>query len=116
MSWYYIPRGSSRSTFARARTFSATLENWSRFRPEHNLDEGDTRSVHVIASASQLSFRSGHGSCVIDEYTTSKATYREIACLVSGQRSSSVVVAAAPIELWDQHAATLERAVSSFLP
>jgi hypothetical protein len=92
-----------------------TLANWSRFRPEHNLDEGD-RSVHVIASADQLSFRSGPGSCVIDDYTTSKATYREIACLVSGPRSSAVVVAAAPIALWDQRAATLERAISSFMP
>jgi hypothetical protein len=92
-----------------------TLANWSRFRPEHNLDEGD-RSVHLIASASHLSFRSGLGSCVIDGYTTSKATYREIACLVSGPRSSAVVVAAAPIALWNQQAATLERAVSSFEP
>jgi hypothetical protein len=92
-----------------------TLANWSRFRPEHNLDEGD-RSVHVIASANHLSFRSGPGSCVIDDYTTSKATYREIACLVSGPRSSAVVIAAAPIALWDQQAATLERAVSSFVP
>jgi hypothetical protein len=92
-----------------------TLANWSRFRPEHNLGEGD-RSVHLIASASHLSFRSGRGSCVIDDYTTSKATYREIACLVSGRRSSAVVVAAAPIALWDQQAATLERAVSSFVP
>jgi hypothetical protein len=92
-----------------------TLANWSRFRPEHNLDEGN-RSVHLIASASDLSFRSGRGSCVIDDYTTSKATYREIACLVSGSRSSAVVVAAAPIALWDQQAATLERAVSSFVP
>ena len=92
-----------------------TLANWSRFRPEHNLDEGD-RSVHVVASASHLSFRSGPGSCVIDDYTTSKATYREIACLVSGPGSSAVVVAAAPIGLWEQQAATLERAVSSFVP
>jgi hypothetical protein len=92
-----------------------TLANWSRFRPEHNLDEGD-RGVHVIAFANHLSFRSGRGSCVIDDYTTSKATYREIACLVSGPRSSAVVVAAAPIALWDQQAATLERAVSSFVP
>ena len=92
-----------------------TLANWSRFRPEHNLGEGD-RSVHLISSASHLSFRSGRGSCVIDDYTTSKATYREIACLVSGPRSSAVVVAAAPIALWHQQAATLERAVSSFVP
>jgi hypothetical protein len=92
-----------------------TLANWSRFRPEHNGGEGDRR-VHVIASASHLSFRSGRGSCVIDDYTTSKASYREIACLVSGPRSSAVVVAAAPIALWEQQAGTLERAVSSFVP
>ena len=75
-----------------------------------------TEGVRLIASASHLSFRSGRGSCVIDDYTTSKATYREIACLVAGPRSSAVVVAAAPIALWEQQAATLERAVSSFVP
>ena len=79
------------------------------------VGEGD-KSVHVIASSSDLTFRSGRGSCVIDDYTTSKATYREIACLVSGTKSSAVVVAAAPIALWDHQAATLERAVSSFVP
>ena len=75
-----------------------------------------TESVRVIASSSDLTFRSGRGSCVIDDYTTSKATYREIACLVSGAKSSAVVVAAAPSALWDRQAATLERAVSSFVP
>jgi hypothetical protein len=92
-----------------------TLANWSRFRPEHNRREGD-RGVRLIASSSDLAFRSGRGSCVIDDYTTSKATYREIACLVAGPRSSAVVVAAAPSALWDHRAATLERAVSSFVP
>jgi hypothetical protein len=52
---------------------------------------------------------------VIDTYTTSKASYREIACLVSGPGSSAVVVAAAPSALWNQQAATLQRAVSSFV-
>jgi hypothetical protein len=92
-----------------------TLANWSRFRPQHNRGEGD-RSVRLVASSNDLTFRSGRGSCVIDNYTTSKARYREIACLVSGPRSSAVVVAAAPVELWDRQAATLERAVSSFVP
>ena len=36
--------------------------------------------MHPIASSTGLRFRGGHGSCVIDDYTTSKATYREIAC------------------------------------
>ena len=92
-----------------------TLANWSRFRPNHNLGEGD-RSERVNASATGLRFRSGRGSCVIDTYTTSKATYREIACLVSGPRSTAVVVAAAPSATWNQQAATLQRAVSSFVP
>jgi hypothetical protein len=39
---------------------------------------------------------SGRGACVIDSYSTSKASYREIARLVAGRRSSAVVVAAAP--------------------
>jgi hypothetical protein len=92
-----------------------TRANWSRFRPEHNRREGD-RSVHLVASSNDLAFRSGSGSCVIDVYTTTKASYREIACLVSGPGSSAVVVAAAPVEAWDRQAATLERAVSSFVP
>jgi hypothetical protein len=90
-----------------------TLANWSRFRPAHNREEGD-RNVRVVASARDLKFRDGRGSCVIDIYTTSKATYREIACLVAGRTSSAVIVAAAPVELWNRHAATLRRAVSSF--
>jgi hypothetical protein len=94
---------------------SETLANWSRFRVGHNRGEG-SRHVRLVASANDLSFRSGRGSCVIDSYTTSKAAYREIACLVAGQSSSAVVVAAAPAELWHDQAATLQRAVSSFAP
>jgi hypothetical protein len=92
-----------------------TLENWGSFRPDHNRDEGD-RSVHLIASSTGLRFRGGHGSCVIDDYTTSKATYREIACLASGAGSSAVVVAAAPTSGWQAEAATLRLAVSAFAP
>jgi hypothetical protein len=90
-----------------------TLADWSRFRPQHNQGEGD-RSLRLLATTSTARFRSGRGACVIDTYTTSKANYREIACLVSGPSSSAVVVAAAPTALWDQQAATLQRAVSSF--
>jgi hypothetical protein len=92
-----------------------TLANWSSFRPDHNRDEGD-RDVRLIAAARDLRFRSGPGSCVIDDYTTSKATYREIACLASGPKSTAVVVAAAPRPLWNQQAAALHRAVSGFVP
>ena len=92
-----------------------TLANWTDFRLQHNRGEDD-RDVRLIASAQDLSFRSGRGSCVIDDYMTSKASYREIACIVSSSRSTGVVVAAAPRGLWVQQATTLERAVSTFLP
>lgn len=91
-----------------------TLADWSRFRPKHNKAEGD-RGVRVLARTNDARFRSARGACVIDTYATSKASYREIACLVSGPGSSAVVVAAAPRALWDQHAAALQRAVSSFV-
>jgi hypothetical protein len=100
---------------ATPRQGSETLANWHRFRVDHNRDEG-SRNVRLEASADDLRFRSGRGSCVIDGYTTSKAAYREIACFVAGPSSSAVVVAAAPAELWRDQSATLHRAVSSFVP
>jgi hypothetical protein len=95
------------------RQGNETLADWSRFRLGHNQDEGD-RGVRLVA-ATTARFRSGRGACVIDTYRTSKASYREIACLVSSRDSSAVVVAAAPTALWDQQAAALQRAVSSFV-
>jgi hypothetical protein len=100
---------------ATPKSGTETAANWSHFRPDHNRGEGN-RDVRLLASAQNLTFRSGRGSCVIDTYTTSKATFREIACLVSGPDSTAVVVAAAPNAGWERHAATLERAVSSFIP
>jgi hypothetical protein len=100
---------------ATPRQGKETLANWSHFRPAHNKGEGN-RDVRVIASSTNLKFRSGRGSCVIDDYTTSRARYREIACFVAGPTSSVVIVAAAPTSLWDQQAVTLERAVSSVVP
>ena len=99
---------------ATPRQGTETLADWSRFRPQHNQDEGD-RGVRLLAATTDGRFRSGRGACVIDIYTTSKARYREIACLVSGPSSSAVVVAAAPEALWNRQAATLEQAVSSFV-
>src|SRR3954452_5045825 len=84
---------------ATPRQGTETLANWSRFRPQHNEGEGD-RGVRLLAATTDAPFRSGRGACVIDTYTTSKASYHEIACLVSGPRSSAVVVAAAPSALF----------------
>src|SRR3954453_19190582 len=47
-----------------------TLANWSRFRPQHNSNEG-SRGESLIASTTSTRFRGGHGSCVIDTYTNS---------------------------------------------
>ena len=98
---------------ATPRMGDETLDNWRTFRPEHNRDEGE-RDVRLLAAIRNASFRSGRGACVIDSYTTTTTRYREIACLVSGARSSAVVVAAARRSGFRRYAATLRRAVSSF--
>jgi hypothetical protein len=77
-----------------------TLANWASFRPAHNRQEGD-RNVATIASANGLQFRGGHGSCVMDSYTTETDNrYIELACIVRGSSAATVIVAAAPPSLW----------------
>ena len=95
------------------REGTETLANWPSFRIHHLGDEGST-DVRLIARAHGLSFRSGRGSCLIDSYRTSRTRYREIACLVAGNRNSSVVVGAAPSKTWAQQAETIELAIASF--
>jgi hypothetical protein len=90
-----------------------TLANWSRFRVAHVAEEGAHR-VQLEATANGLRFRAGHGSCVIDSYTTSRARFREIACIVAGARATTVVVAAAPAAGWPRRSPVLEQAVASF--
>ena len=90
-----------------------SLANWATFRPNHNAHEGD-RHVRVRAAARAVRFGSGRASCVIDTYSTSRATYREIACLVRGARHSTVIVAAATTAVWPRERAQLERAVQAF--
>jgi hypothetical protein len=99
---------------ATPRQGSETIANWPSFRPDHNRDEGD-RDVRLLASASDMRFRAGTASCVIDSYATSTGhRYREIACLVSGRTASTVIVAAAPPADWTRLAPVLEHAVDSF--
>lgn len=88
-----------------------TLSDWASFRIEHNTEEGD-RHVERLAAASGLHFLAGHGSCVMDAYTTqSGGRYTEVACLVTGRRADSVIVVAAPAARWASDSATLERAI-----
>jgi hypothetical protein len=91
-----------------------TLANWSSFRPAHNREEGD-RQEQVLATARDLRFRNGRGSCVIDRYLTSRTRYTEIACLVQAPSAETVIVAAGLAAQWAQEAPALERAVSAFL-
>ncbi len=93
------------------REGAETLADWASFRTSHNAEEGD-RDVRRLASAANLRFLSGRGSCVKDSYTTrTGARYVEIACLVIGPRAQSVIVAAASPDAWDREVATLERAI-----
>lgn len=88
-----------------------SLANWSSFRIRHNRQEGDRR-VTTLAAATGLHFLTGRGSCIKDSYSTiSGARYVEVACLVAGAHSSSVIVAAAPPAAWNQETDTLERAI-----
>ena len=98
---------------ATPRSGSETPANWSRFRPAHNADEG-SRHIRLVAAGRNLAFRGGHGSCVVDDYSTTAARFREIACIVAGAHATNVVVAAAPVAHWAAQAPLLERAVASF--
>jgi hypothetical protein len=97
---------------ATPRQGAETLANWPNFRIQH-LREEHLTDVRLIARAQRLPFRSGQASCVIDSYRTSRASYREIACLVAGTRASSVVLGAAPSKTWVRQAGTIERAIAS---
>jgi hypothetical protein len=92
-----------------------TLADWSSFRLDHNRDEGDV-NVTAVASATNLRFHGAHGSCVVDDYTSSTGhRYREIACIVAGATDTTVVVGAAPPASWQAQAPAIERAISSFV-
>jgi hypothetical protein len=99
---------------ATPRQGAESLANWPTFRTRHNTEEG-SRAIRRIAAARGLRFRSGPGSCVIDQYRTVARSYREIACLVSGPHRATVVVGAATPGVWPREAPVIERAISAFL-
>ena len=81
------------------------------------LRSDDAASAHEVSAAEDVKFRGGTGSCVIDAYVTRIGGhhYQEIACLVQGRTSASVIVAAAPAERWAQARPLLFRAVAAYL-
>ncbi|TMM02984.1 MAG: hypothetical protein E6G05_08470 [Actinobacteria bacterium] len=90
-----------------------TLANFAHFRVDHNGDEGD-HGITTLAATTKRRFGSGQTSCVQDSYATKTgARYVELACFVSGPRTSVVVVGAAPPESWQRVSPLIQRAISS---
>jgi hypothetical protein len=91
------------------------LSTWPTFRLER-LREENGEPAQLVARAFDLPFRGGKGSCVIDDYFTHHKIrhFREIACLVRGRSTGSVVVAAAPTTDWGRVGPQLERAISVY--
>ena len=91
------------------------LRGWGAFRVRRNREEGD-RGVTELASREGIVFPGGRGSCVIDDYASRVGSnpYRELACIVRGRSSASVVVAAASRPEWPRLAPRLVRATEAF--
>jgi hypothetical protein len=101
---------------ATPRQGSERLAQWVAFRL-HLLRSDDAASAHQVAAAQGIKFRGGIGSCVMDRYVTRIGGhhFQEIACLVKGHTSASVVVAAAPAAQWATARPLLLRAVAAYL-
>jgi hypothetical protein len=92
------------------------LRNWAAFRLAR-LRSDDAASAHEVAAARGVPFRGGTGSCVIDDYRTriGRHHYEEIACLVQGRTSATVIIAAAPAARWARARPLLFSAVAAYL-
>jgi hypothetical protein len=101
---------------ATPRQGAERLQGWAAFRLRL-LRSDDAVSAHEISAAQGVTFRGGSGSCLIDGYVTRIGGhhYNEIACLVQGRTSASVIIAAAPAAQWAQARPLLLRAVAAYL-
>ena len=101
---------------ATPRQGTESLRHWAAFRLSL-LRSDDAASAHEVGAAEGVKFRGGTGSCLIDAYVTRIGAhhYQEIACLVQGRTSASVIVAAAPSATWAQARPLLFRAVAAYL-
>jgi hypothetical protein len=102
---------------ATPRQGTENLRHWADTRLGLLRDD-DASSTHEDAAAEGMRFLSGAtGSCVIDDYVTRIGGnhYEEIACLVQGRSSASVIVATTPTTTWDQSQSLLLRTVASYL-
>ena len=101
---------------ATPRQGSERLQGWAALRLRL-LRSDDAASARQDAAAEGIQFRGGTGSCVIDDYVTRIGGhhYEEVACLVQGRTSASVIVAAAPAARWARARPLLLRAVAAYL-
>jgi hypothetical protein len=100
---------------ATPRQGDESLRGWAAFRLRL-LTADDAASARQVAAAQGVRFRGGTGSCVIDSYVTRIGGhhYQEIACLVQGRTSASVLVATSPAAAWSQASPLLLRAVAAY--
>jgi hypothetical protein len=101
---------------ATPRQGTERLQDWAASRVKL-LRSDDAAWAHQDAAGQGVKFRGGTGSCVIDDYLTRIGAhhYEEIACLVQGRTSASVIVATAPAAKWAQARPLLFRAVAAYL-
>jgi hypothetical protein len=100
---------------ATPRQGAENLADWDTFRLRL-LRSDDAASARLLAAAGGIRFRGGTGACVIDTYLTRIGGHHftEIACLVRGRTSASVIVAAAPATRWAWARPLLLRAVAAY--
>jgi hypothetical protein len=100
---------------ATPRQGAETLAHWAAFRLRF-LRADSATNARLDAAAQRVRFRGGTGSCVIDDYTTRVGAhhFQEIACLVQGRHSGSVIVAAAPAATWTRARPLLLRTVAAY--
>ena len=91
-------------------------EHWASFRLSR-LRSDDAVSAREDAAAEGVKFRGGTGSCIIDDYIAriGGRHYQEIACLVQGRTSASVIIAASPATSWAKARPLLLHAVAAYL-
>jgi hypothetical protein len=87
------------------------LHSWAHFRIGHNGEEGD-RNVRLISATTTVARRE---ACVTDQYSTTKTSYRELACLVRpAHGQGTVLIAAAQPSAWPSERAALQYAINHF--
>lgn len=92
-----------------------SLSDWTTFRLRHNANDGD-RDVRLIRAGSAPGMGRKTSACVTDQYTTTRTSYRELACLVAPRGArATVLVAAAQPDLWTVERPAFEFAFSHFI-